>query len=198
MITVSNFTARAESELDAREIPVSIPTSRVFLDSLSDCLFNDPVGLWKVAVTLPGAGPNPPGTAPHTHGIVPGVITNVAIASFITAQCTTEGWLPGYGWEWLRDAVSTGVATHLMTSLTDVKDGNIPHTHKWLGLSANTLKGLIMTPLWTNPSLDLTNFASKLEDYVEALSVALVDEILTNGEAVGYFPTGTTHTHTIQ
>lgn len=175
---------------------ISIPTSRVFLEAVRDVLFES-AGLWKLSVTVPGTGPIT-GPATHTHLITPGVITSVAIQAFITAACTVNGWLPGYGWEILRDAFATGVATHLMTAITSVADGNVPHTHTWMGLNASVLKGLIMAPLWSNPSLDLGNAASKLEDYVEAMSVALVDEIQANGEAVGYFPVGTTHTHTIQ
>lgn len=194
MITTTTFIARVEAELAARGITVTIPTARVFYEAISDCLFTDLTGLWKITPTIPGAGPTGP-PSPHTHTPLPGVITTPAISAFLTARCVGEGWAPGSGWEILRDAISTGISVHLLTALTNAQDGNTPHIHAWVGLNASILKGLIMAPLWSNPNLDLTEPASKLEDYVEAVSGALVDEIEQNGQAIGYVPVGLTHTH---
>jgi len=200
VISFNSFTTRVYDELELLGIPAantSILEPRVFVDAVAEALFQTGTGLWKLAVTTPGAGPQP-SPAPHTHTIVPGVITAPAISTYITSRCLAKGWLPGYGWEILRDAVSSGVDAHLSVPLTDVKDGNVPHTHKWAGLSASILEGLIMLSLSANPSLDLTNADSKLDEFVSGFSVGLVDEIETNGEAAIYIPTGTTHTHTIQ
>lgn len=199
MITTTSFETRVTSELASRGMPVGDEPggwSRNQIEAYSEALFGT-TGLWKIALTIPSAGPlGVP--SPHVHTIAPGIITAPAISASITPQLLSRGFVSGYGWEYIRDAFAGGVGAHFLTAITDPQDGNAPHTHSWLGLSASVLKGLMIAPLAANPNLVLTDPASKLEDYVEALSTALVDEIIANGKAYNYLVVGTTHTHLMQ
>ena len=195
MITVGTFKSRVETELAARGLgtETSEPYS-IFVDSIANALFASSTGLWRISVTTPGTGPIV-GPATHTHLIAPGVITNAAIAVGITSYCVSRGYVPGFGWEILRDAFSSGIATILLSAATTPMDGNVPHTHQWLSVSGPALRSLVMAPLVSNPSLDLLNPASRLELFVDAVSNAFADEIAANGEAYSYVIAGTVHTH---
>ena len=182
--------------LQARGFAISPPGAGPHQDQMLTALSDSFVDLWVISITVPGNGPNPGSAQPHLHTLTPGIFTAPALEGLILSRLTDFDSNAHSRWEAFVSAWSSGVATHLLSIVTDVKDGNdLSHTHSWLGISSSTLAALIKAPLLANPDFDLNHPVCKMPDYIEGLSEALVNTITSDGTTTPPIVSGSTHQH---
>lgn len=199
-VEVADVKQRHLTELQARGFNPANPDAGPHADQFLQAICQTFTTTWGLSVTTPGPGPGLPTAQPHSHLIVAGTLTQPILVSTATVLLLPPigDFVPGYGWEKLLNAWGFGTAGYVPLAVSDVKEGNDgSHTHSWMGLNASTLADLMRSPLVADPTLDLDNAFSRLSDYVDAASEALVAAILETGTTSPPIPVGTTHTHTL-